>query len=49
MGMKINEFSERTGLPPSTLRFYDQKRLLEPKQRLENGYRIYTDDQVSHH
>lgn len=48
MGMKINEFSERTGLPPSTLRFYDQKRLLEPKQRLENGYRIYTDDQVSH-
>ncbi|MEZ7173198.1 MerR family transcriptional regulator [Sporosarcina sp. OR05] len=48
MGMKINEFSERTGLPPSTLRFYDQKKLLEPKQRLENGYRIYTNDQVSH-
>ncbi|MGN7385444.1 helix-turn-helix domain-containing protein [Sporosarcina sp. SAFN-015] len=47
MGMKINEFSERTGLPPSTLRFYDQKRLLEPKKRLENGYRIYTDDQLS--
>jgi len=46
MGMKINEFSERTGLPPSTLRFYDQKKLLEPKQRLENGYRIYTDDQL---
>lgn len=48
MGMKIHEFSERTGLPPSTLRFYDLKKLLEPKQRLENGYRIYTEEQVSH-
>lgn len=48
MGMKIQEFSERTGLPPSTLRFYDLKKLLEPKQRLENGYRIYTEEQVSH-
>lgn len=48
MGMKIHEFSERTGLSPSTLRFYDLKKLLEPKQRLENGYRIYTEEQVSH-
>ncbi|WP_255247467.1 MerR family transcriptional regulator [Paucisalibacillus globulus] len=48
MGMKIHEFSERTGLSPSTLRFYDLKKLLEPQQRLENGYRIYTEEQVSH-
>jgi DNA-binding transcriptional MerR regulator len=44
--MTINKFSERTGLAPSTLRFYDQKKLLEPLQRLENGYRIYTEEQV---
>lgn len=44
--MTINKFSERTGLPPSTLRFYDQKKLLEPMKRLENGYRIYSVDQV---
>ncbi|EFV79576.1 hypothetical protein HMPREF1013_00175 [Bacillus sp. 2_A_57_CT2] len=46
MEMTINKFSERTGLSPSTLRFYDQKKLLEPMKRLENGYRIYSEDQV---
>jgi DNA-binding transcriptional MerR regulator len=44
--MTINKFSERTGLSPSTLRFYDQKKLLEPLKRLENGYRIYSENQV---
>lgn len=46
MHFTIQEFSKRTGLPPSKLRFYDKKRLLEPSMRLENGYRAYTPDQV---
>ncbi|WP_409276345.1 MerR family transcriptional regulator [Neobacillus sp. SCS-31] len=44
--MTIQKFSERTGLTPSTLRFYDQKKLLEPSERLENGYRVYSEEQV---
>ncbi|MCM3452600.1 MerR family transcriptional regulator [Heyndrickxia oleronia] len=46
MNLSINEFSKRTGLPPSKLRFYDKKRLLVPFVRLENGYRAYAFDQI---
>lgn len=45
--MTIHQFSERTGLPPSTLRFYDKHKLLEPLGRLDNGYRIYEESQIS--
>lgn len=45
MGMTIRKFSQYTGLPPSTLRFYDRKKLLSP-HRLENGYRVYNEDQI---
>jgi DNA-binding transcriptional MerR regulator len=44
--MNIQKFAERTGLPPSTLRFYDRKKLIEPAGRSEKGYRIYTEEQV---
>ncbi|MFD1738877.1 MerR family transcriptional regulator [Bacillus salitolerans] len=47
MPMTINEFSVRTGLAASTLRFYDKKNLLKPSHRLDNGYRVYTDNQIS--
>jgi DNA-binding transcriptional MerR regulator len=47
MYMTINTFSAKTGLPPSTLRFYDRKQLLVPARRMENGYRAYTEEQVS--
>ncbi|WP_026672961.1 helix-turn-helix domain-containing protein [Alkalihalobacterium bogoriense] len=46
MHFTIQEFSKRTGLPPSKLRFYDKKGLLKPSTRLENGYRAYTPDQI---
>lgn len=45
MHLTIQEFSKRTGLPPSKLRFYDKKELLQPI-RLENGYRAYSIDQI---
>lgn len=47
MYITIQEFSKRTGLSPSKLRFYDKKGLLNPSARLENGYRAYTADQIS--
>ncbi|MDT0163392.1 MULTISPECIES: MerR family transcriptional regulator [Bacillus] len=46
MEMNIQKFAERTGLPPSTLRFYDRKKLIEPAGRSEKGYRIYTEEQI---
>ncbi|WP_062051532.1 MerR family transcriptional regulator [Bacillus sp. JCM 19034] len=46
MHFTIQEFSSRTGLPPSKLRFYDRKGLLKPSTRLENGYRAYTPEQI---
>lgn len=39
--MKIKEFSAMTGLPPSSIRFYDKHGLFECN-RTENGYRSFT-------
>lgn len=47
MYLTIQEFSKRTGLSPSTLRFYDRKKLLVPARRLENGYRAYEQEQIT--
>jgi DNA-binding transcriptional MerR regulator len=42
--MKIGELSERTGLTPSRIRFYERIGLLKTVQRQSNGYRIYPDE-----
>ena len=44
--MTIQDFSERTGVSKSTLRFYESKNLLLPIERSANGYRVYADHQV---
>ncbi|MFF2886044.1 MerR family transcriptional regulator [Paenibacillus sp. NPDC057967] len=46
--MKINEVSKLTGLPISTLRFYERKNLIPDKfvQRDENNYRVYSEEIV---
>ncbi|WP_337100482.1 helix-turn-helix domain-containing protein [Paenibacillus sp. YIM B09110] len=44
--MTIQSFSERTGLPASTLRYYEKERLLQPSHRADNGYRYYREDQI---
>lgn len=38
--MRISDLSARTGVPASTLRFYETEGLL-PADRAENGYRVY--------
>jgi DNA-binding transcriptional MerR regulator len=45
--MTIGQFSERTGLGPKTLRYYEEVELLSPGLRSENGYRQYADAQVA--
>jgi DNA-binding transcriptional MerR regulator len=43
--MKISELSARTGMPASTLRFYEAEGLL-PADRAVNGYRVYGETAV---
>ncbi|PZD97395.1 hypothetical protein DNH61_03345 [Paenibacillus sambharensis] len=44
--MTIQAFSDRTGLPASTLRYYEKEGLLIPDIRADNGYRLYNESQV---
>jgi DNA-binding transcriptional MerR regulator len=41
--MKIGELAERTGIPASTIRYYEKEGLLPKAQRGANGYRVYQD------
>lgn len=46
--MKINDVSKLTGLPISTLRFYERKNLIPDSyvKRDANNYRVYSEDIV---
>lgn len=41
--MKIGELAERSGIPASTIRYYEREGLLPKAQRGANGYRVYRD------
>lgn len=43
---KIGELAKETGLTVRTLRYYDQIGLLTPSQRMDNGYRLYNEDDI---
>ncbi len=42
----IKEMAEQTGVSLHTLRYYEREGLLPSVSRLENGYRLYTMDDV---
>ena len=42
----IGEAAERTGFPPSTLRYYETIGLVAPSARTDAGYRLYDDRTV---
>lgn len=44
--MKIGELAKRSGLAPSTIRFYESKGLLNAVSRQANGYREYPPEAV---
>lgn len=46
MELTIKETSEKTGIPADTLRYYDKEGIVSPK-RSENGYRQYSDNDIS--
>lgn len=45
-GLRISEVAERTGLPTSTIRYYESAGLIEPAERGPNGYRRYGETDV---
>ena len=45
---QIGEVAERTGVTQRTLRFYEEKKLLSPADRLEGGFRLYSEQDIEH-
>ena len=43
--MNISQIAEETGLPPKTIRYYEEIGLITP-DRGANGYRIFTDSHL---
>jgi Cu(I)-responsive transcriptional regulator len=44
--MTIGQASERSGVPPKTIRFYEDVGLITPVERLANRYRAYDQSNV---
>jgi DNA-binding transcriptional MerR regulator len=44
--MKIGELAERSGIPASSIRYYEKEGLLPKAQRGANGYRVYQDGAI---
>lgn len=45
--MKIKDFSERIGITPYTLRYYEKIGVLKPIKRIKNGYREYDEKDIA--
>ena len=45
--MKINDVEQQAGITTRNIRFYEQQGLLSPKRNMENGYRDYTEEEIS--
>ena len=43
--MNISDVARETGLPPKTIRYYEEIGLIRP-QRSDNGYRVFRDSDV---
>ena len=44
---QIGEVAERTGVTQRALRFYEEKGLLQPPERMDGGFRRYSDDDIT--
>ena len=43
---KIGVIAKMTGISVQALRYYQQRGLINPKQQLESGYRLYSPDVI---
>lgn len=44
---QIGEVAERTGVTQRTLRFYEEKGLLRPPERMDGGFRLYSENDIA--
>jgi Cu(I)-responsive transcriptional regulator len=44
--VKIGAIAKKTGLSVQALRYYQKRGLIQPKQQLESGYRLYNQEVV---
>lgn len=44
--MKVHEAAKQLGVTPRTLRFYEEKGLINPYKSVENGYRTYSGEDL---
>src|SRR5688572_11508258 len=45
--LQIGEVADRTGVTQRTLRFYEERGLLNPPIRMEGGFRLYSEEDIS--
>src|SRR5688572_5121882 len=45
--LQIGEVADRTGVTQRTLRFYEERGLLKAPSRMDGGFRLYSEDDVS--
>lgn len=43
---QIGEVAQRTGVTQRTLRFYEEKELLRPSERMQGGFRLYSEADI---
>lgn len=44
---QIGEVADRTGVTQRTLRFYEEKGLLRPPERMDGGFRLYSEEDIA--
>ena len=45
-GLHVTDLANRTGVTPATVRYYSRIGLLNPERELENGYRLFSQDDL---
>ncbi|MDP6605522.1 MAG: MerR family transcriptional regulator [Dehalococcoidia bacterium] len=45
---QIGEVADRTGVTQRTLRFYEERGLLQPAERMDGGFRLYSELDIEH-
>jgi MerR family transcriptional regulator, repressor of the yfmOP operon len=43
---QIGEVADRTGVTQRTLRFYEERELITPAERMEGGFRLYSENDI---
>ena len=44
--MQIGDLAARAGVTTRTIRYYEEKGIIEPKERTEGGFRLYSENQL---